>query len=201
MTINIKVYADFICPFCYLGEETLEQAINGKDVNIQWMPFELRPEPSQRIDPWKDTSKLNSWKKFIEPMAKELGVDMKLPKLSPHPYTNLAFEGYHFASEQGKGNEYIKRVFKGFFEEELDIGKVEILSKLAEDVGLNEERFTEALKTRAYKDVQEKALQHAYEEANITAVPTMIIGDEVVQGIISKEALEEIIKSQVLKNN
>ncbi|MBU5301055.1 DsbA family protein [Clostridium sporogenes] len=201
MSLNIKVYFDFVCPFCFLGEESLSEAIKGKDVNIQWMPFELRPEPSPRIDPWNDPSKLNAWNNFIEPIANKLGIDMKLPKLSPHPYTNLAFEGYHYAGEHGKGDEYIKRVFKGFFQEELDIGKIEILAKLSEEIGLNKEEFIKVLKNRKYKDKQEKALKHAYEEANITAVPTMIIGDEVVQGNTSKESLEKIINKQLIKNN
>ncbi|AVP62853.1 hypothetical protein C3B64_00700 [Clostridium botulinum] len=201
MSLNIKVYFDFVCPFCFLGEENLSEAIKGKDVNIQWMPFELRPEPSPRIDPWNDPSKLNAWNNFIEPIANKLGIDMKLPKLSPHPYTNLAFEGYHYASEHGKGDEYIKRVFKGFFQEELDIGKIEILANLSEEIGLNKEEFIKVLKNRKYKDKQEKALKHAYEEANVTAVPTMIIGDEVVQGNTSKENLEKIINKQLIKNN
>ncbi|EJE7234795.1 DsbA family protein [Clostridium botulinum] len=201
MSLNIKVYFDFVCPFCFLGEENLSEAIKGKDVNIQWMPFELRPEPSPRIDPWNDPSKLNAWNNFIEPIANKLGIDMKLPKLSPHPYTNLAFEGYHYASEHGKGDEYIKRVFKEFFQEELDIGKIEILANLSEEIGLNKEEFIKVLKNRKYKDKQEKALKHAYEEANITAVPTMIIGDEVVQGNTSKENLEKIINKQIIKNN
>ncbi|HDK7157264.1 DsbA family protein [Clostridium sporogenes] len=201
MSLNIKVYFDFVCPFCFLGEENLSEAIKGKDVNIQWMPFELRPEPSSRIDPWNDPSKLNAWNNFIEPIANKLGIDMKLPKLSPHPYTNLAFEGYHYASEHGKGDEYIKRVFKGFFQEELDIGKIEILANLSEEIGLNKEEFIKVLKNRKHKDKQEKALKHAYEEANITAVPTMIIGDEVVQGNTSKENLEKIINKQLIKNN
>ncbi|EPY2283651.1 DsbA family oxidoreductase [Clostridium sporogenes] len=201
MSLNIKVYFDFVCPFCFLGEESLSGAIKGKDVNIQWMPFELRPEPSPRIDPWNDPSKLNAWNNSIEPIANKLGIDMKLPKLSPHPYTNLAFEGYHYANDHGKGDEYIKRVFKGFFQEELDIGKIEILANLSEEIGLNKEEFIKVLKNREYKDKQEKALKHAYEEANITAVPTMIIGDEVVQGNTSKENLEEIINKQLIKNN
>lgn len=201
MSLNIKVYFDFVCPFCFLGEETLSKAIEGKDVNIQWMPFELRPEPSPRIDPWRETEKLNAWNNFIEPVAKNLKIDMKLPKISPHPYTNLAFEGYHYVNNMGKGEEYIRRVFKGFFQEGLDIGKIEILANLSEEIGLNKEEFIKVLKNRKYKDNQEKVLKHAYEEANITAVPTMIIGDEVVHGNTSKENLEEIINKQIIKNN
>ncbi|EJO5346356.1 DsbA family protein [Clostridium botulinum] len=201
MSLNIKVYFDFVCPFCFLGEKTLGEAIKGKNVKIQWMPFELRPEPAPRIDPWKDPSKLNAWNNFIEPIAKNLEIDMKLPKMSPHPYTNLAFQGYHYANDMGKGDEYVKRIFNGFFQEELDIGKIHILASLAQEIGLNKEEFIEVLRNEQYKDIQKKALKHAYEETNITAVPTMIIGDEVVQGNTSKEDLEKIINRQLIKNN
>ncbi|GAA0076895.1 DsbA family protein [Clostridium sp. CTA-5] len=199
MSLNIKVYFDFVCPFCFLAEETLSQVIKGKDINIQWMPFELRPEPSARIDPWNDPLKLNSWNNLIKPIAEKLGINMKLPKLSPHPYTNLAFQGYHYANELGKGDEYIRRVFKGFFEDELDIGKVQVLSNLAEQVGLNKEEFIEVLNTKKYKNKQEEALKQAYEEADITAVPTIIIGNEIIQGNTSKENLEKIINKQLIK--
>ena len=66
---------------------------------------------------------------------------------------------------------------------------------------LNKEEFIKVLKNRKYKDKQEESLKHAYEEANITAVPTMIIGDEIVQGDTSKENLEKIINKQLIKNN
>ncbi|MBW6410803.1 DsbA family oxidoreductase [Clostridium weizhouense] len=198
MSLNIKVYFDFVCPFCFLAEETLSQVIKGKDINIQWMPFELRPEPSERIDPWNDPLKLNSWNNFIKPMADKLGINMKLPKLSPHPYTNLAFQGYHYANELGKGDEYIRKVFKGFFEDELDIGKAEVLSNLAEQVGINKEEFIEVLNAKKYKGKQEEALKQAYEKADITAVPTIMIGKEIIQGNTSKENLKKIIDKQLI---
>ena len=41
--VAIELYADFACPYCFLADCVLKQAIAGKDVNIDWMPFELRP--------------------------------------------------------------------------------------------------------------------------------------------------------------
>ncbi|MDC2865576.1 MULTISPECIES: DsbA family oxidoreductase [unclassified Bacillus (in: firmicutes)] len=200
MTVKIKAYSDFICPFCFLGKAPLDEIVKGKDVEVEWMPFELRPSPYPKIDPWKEPDKLGSWDSFIVPTAKKLGVEMRLPRVSPHPYTNLAFEGYHFAKEHGKGTAFHDRVFAAFFQEEQNIEDIEVLTKLAGEVGLPKEAFKEALVSRKYKDVQEEALRHAYEEAQIMAVPTFVIGDEVIQGLASKERLAKAIDQELAKS-
>ncbi|MEK5528599.1 MULTISPECIES: DsbA family oxidoreductase [unclassified Viridibacillus] len=199
MTVKIKAYSDFICPFCFLGKGPLDEIVKEKDVEVEWMPFELRPSPHSKIDPWKEPDKLSSWDSFILPTAKKLGVDMRLPRVSPHPYTNLAFEGCHFAKEHGKGNEFHHRVFTAFFQEEQNIENVEVLTNLAGEVGLSMDDFKDALVSRKYREVHQKALTHAYEEAQIMAVPTFIIGDEVIQGLASKERLAQVIDKELKK--
>ena len=73
-------------------------------------------------------------------------------------------------------------MFTAFFQEEQDIGKIEILVNLAGKLGLDQEKFKEALETRKYKNAHQQALQHVYNEANIQAVPTFIIGKTELQG-------------------
>lgn len=75
------------------------------------------------------------------PMSEQYGVKMVLPRVSPQPHTHLAFEGFQYAKEQGKGNAYNHRMFKAFFQEELDIGQVDVLVKLAGEIGLNEAEY------------------------------------------------------------
>ncbi|MFY0761886.1 DsbA family oxidoreductase [Metabacillus dongyingensis] len=201
MTLKIKAYSDFICPFCFLGKGPLDEIIKEKDVEVEWMPFELRPSPAPKIDPWKEADKLGSWDSFILPASKQLGVEMRLPRLSPHPYTHLAFEGCQFAKDHGKGNEFHHRVFTAFFQEEQDIEDIEVLTKLAGEVGLPKEDFRDALVIRKYREVHQEALRHAYEDARITAVPTFIIGDEVIQGLASKERLAQVIDKELDKKH
>jgi predicted DsbA family dithiol-disulfide isomerase len=111
----------------------------------------------------------------------------------------LVFEGYQFAKEHGKGNEFFHRVFTAFFQEELNIEDVEILTKLAGEVGLSMESFREALVSRTYGKLHQEVLRHAYERAQITAVPTLIIGDTVIQGLASKERLAQAIDQEAAK--
>lgn len=199
MTIKIKAYSDFICPFCFLGKGPLDEIVKEKGVEVEWMPFELRPSPYSKIDPWQDPDKLSSWDTFILPTAKKLGVEMRLPRVSPHPYTHLAFEGYQFAKEHGKGNEFHHRVFTAFFQEEQNIEDIEVLTNLAGEVGLSKEACKDALVSRKYREVHQEVLNHAYDEAQIMAVPTLVIGEEVIQGLASKETLAKIIDQELAK--
>jgi predicted DsbA family dithiol-disulfide isomerase len=197
MSLKIKVYSDYVCPFCFLAKFPFEEAIKDKDVEVEWLPFELRPEPQPKLDPINDPDKLAAWESYISPTIKRLNIDMKLPNVSPHPYTGLAFEGYHFANEHGKGKEYNDRIFKAFFQEDKNIGEISILVGLAKDVGLDAVMFEKALIDRTYKDVQSKALLHAYNEAGVNVVPTFIIGNTVLSGMNSKETFEKAVNNEL----
>jgi len=162
------------------------------------MPFELRPYPTPTLKPEEDYLQ-NTWKNSVYPTADRFGIRIVLPRVSPQPYTHLAFEGFHFAKEHGKATEYNHRVLKAFFQEERNIGEIPVLTELAEEIGLDGESYRKSLETRKYKEVHEKALHHAYEEAKITAVPTFIIGDRVLPGLYSQKTLEDVIDQEMKK--
>lgn len=196
--LQIKVYSDYVCPYCFLGEVVLERALKGLEdkVQVEWMPFELRPYPTPTLKPEEDYLQ-TTWANSVYPMARQLNVPIVLPKVSPQPYTHLAFEGYQFAKQQGLGEAYTHRLFTAFFQEEQDIGDVEVLVKLAKEIGLDEGAYRQALETRKYKAVHEQELKQAYEEAGITAVPTFFIADKQVRGLLREEDLRRLIKLEL----
>jgi predicted DsbA family dithiol-disulfide isomerase len=121
-------------------------------------------------------------------------VPITLPPVSPQPHTHLAFEGYQYAREHGKGNDYNHRVLQAFFVEGQDIGSIDVLTKLAGEVGLDQAEFEEALRTRKYREAHRQALRHAYEEAGISGVPAFFIGENRLEGLQSRETLERAIE-------
>ena len=45
--MKIDVYADVVCPWCYVGEKRLEKALRERPelaVERRWRPFQLQPE-------------------------------------------------------------------------------------------------------------------------------------------------------------
>jgi predicted DsbA family dithiol-disulfide isomerase len=126
-----------------------------------------------------------------------MGVLIRLPRVSPQPHTHLAFEGFQYAREHGKGNEYNHRLLEAFFVEGQDIGRVEVLTRLAGEVGLDRQEFEDALRTRKYRLAHQQALRHAYEEAGVTGVPMFVIGGRVLTGLQHRETLEAVIEEEM----
>lgn len=191
--LNIKVYSDYVCPFCYFGEQILQELQQEEGgVSVEWMPFELRPFPTPTLKP-EDEYLPRVWESSVYPMAENLGLEIKLPTISPQPYTHLAFEGYQFAKEQGKREEYANRMFEAFFKEDKDIGNMDVLTSLAQETGLDPTAYRQALESRTYKEQHQKALQEAH-KSGIRAVPTFQVENRLYQGVIPKEQLRKIIR-------
>lgn len=164
----------------------------GKDVNVEWMPFELRPYPNPTLRP-EGAYLQNAWRNSVYPMASRMGVEIRLPSVSPQPHTRCAFEGLEFAKDYGKGTEYNNRVMRAFFVESLDIGKISILEQVADEAGLDAEEFRRAIEEHRYVARVEELLRNAYEDMDIQGVPYFIIGNRVLTGLQSRETLERAI--------
>ena len=196
MSVKVRVYSDYVCPFCYLAEFPLREAVRGKDVEVEWMPFELRPFPNETLRPEGDYLQ-RAWTNSVYPIARRMGVPITLPAVSPQPHTHMAFEGFQFAKERNKGGEYNHRVLAAFFVESRDIGDIGVLTKLAGEVGLNETEFEQALKSRKYREAHQRALRHAYKEAGGTGVPMFVIGKQVLTGLQDRATLEAVIEKEL----
>jgi predicted DsbA family dithiol-disulfide isomerase len=163
------------------------------------MPFELRPEPHPTLRPEGDYLQ-RAWAQSVYPLARRMGAPIRLPSVSPQPHTHLAFEGFQYAKEHGKGNDYNRRVLKAFFAEGQDIGQIDVLTRLAGELGLDRKESEEALRARKYREAHRQALRHAYEEAGVTGVPMFVIGDRVLTGLQDRETLEAVIEEELARN-
>lgn len=82
--VDITVWSDYVCPFCYLQEPVLDRIRDeyGEAVVLDWRAFELRPEPVPTLDP--DGDYLHTvWNQSVYPMARQRGMTLKLPSVQP----------------------------------------------------------------------------------------------------------------------
>ncbi len=200
MHISVKIYSDYVCPFCFLAEEPLIQAVDSFDsahIDIEWMPFELRPYPTPTLKPEGQYLK-EAWKHSVYPMAQSMGIVINLPDISPQPYTRLAFEGSLIASAQKKAKEYNHRMFTAFFQDSLDIGKQSILESCADDIGLDPYKFGIELKSGRFREECDRLLLRSRELLQIASVPTFIINNNFrISGVVSKDTLLSIFEKQL----
>lgn len=192
MTKKITIYSDYVCPYCLLAEHVVEGITKGEDVEIQWRPYELRPDPVPTLrveDPYLP----HVWKQSVYPLAERLGVTITLPAISPQPRTGRAFEVFAMADEQGLGHAFSMRTLRAFFQEEMDIGNPEVLADLGASVGLKREAVLNALVNGTYRQKHKEALRHAREEMEITSVPTIVVGTQIFRGVPQPDELRRAI--------
>ena len=168
---------DFVCPFCAVAKEALDRAIKetGLQVHIRRQPYQLTAEGTEQVDTYHDERRRAHFKKLEEP-CRELGLELKIPPfVVPRPYTRLAFEGWYFACEEGKGEEYLSAVFDAYFGKEEDIGKTEVLAAAARRAGLEEGAFLAALENGKYAEKAAEADRYSHQVLRVRSVPTLFI--------------------------
>ena len=160
------------------------------------MPFELRPYPTPTLLP-EGAYLQTEWEQSVYPLAALMGVEIRLPAVSPQPYTRLAFEGLEFAKEHGGGDDYHSGVMRAFFQRSEDIGNPEALTRVASAAGLNAEAFRNALDRQTYAGRTGDLLRYASERIRVEGVPLFLIGDTRLSGLQSRRTLEAVIERQL----
>lgn len=188
---EVVVYFDYVCPYCLLAEDVVETAAAEAGAAVRWRPYELRPHPNPTLRP-EDEYLPRVWRTSVYPMAERLGVPIKLPTVSPQPYTHLPFEGALFAEQHGLAREYHRAVLRAFFQHDRDIGRPDVLEEIAAEVGLDAGEFAAALTERRYAEQHRAAVAEA-RAAGVRAVPTIDIGPHRIEGVPNPDRLREAL--------
>ena len=175
--LDIIFISDYVCPYCYAAKEALKRALalTGIEAQIRQIPFELTPESKPPVDTWNDPVRRAHYKALEEPCM-QMGLPIKLPpRVIPRPYTHLAFQGWYYACGQGLGGIYNDAVYRAYFEEELDIGSIDVLTDIAGKIGLDRERFRKVLEYGLFSEQVSRAVDDARRIYHPQGVPAIYI--------------------------
>ena len=154
---------------------TLEELFAGRSIDIDQVMTHLRQVADEEGLPFGERKKT-----YNSRLAQELG---------------------KWAESQGRGDEFHMAVFRAYFVDGKNIGKIPILTDLTVSMGLPRKEAQEALETRAFKEAVD--LDWSHSRANgVTAVPTFMVNQRAAVGAQPYEALEQLMKSNnVCKRN
>lgn len=171
--VQLDVWSDYVCPFCYLELPIIERlkAEVGRTVNVDWHPYELRPEPTPLLDPAGEYL-LKTWNDSVYPLAKTRNMQLLQPPVQPR--SRKAFEAAFFARDQGLFDVMHHAIFRAFFENGKDIGSVAVLVQIGLSVGVDPDALQKALEEGAYTKavLQEEIVANAY---GVNAVPVLTV--------------------------
>lgn len=185
--MKVEIWFDFVCPFCYLGHAKFEKALyefeHKDEVELVFRSFRLNMD--QKTTVGKNIHQIIAEKygisyaeakannDYIAKAGREVGLNYNFDVMKLGE-TETAHQIMQYAKKHRKDHDLIRRYFKAYFEEGLNIGDKQELLKIAGEIGLdlselNHELVNGSLKAEMLKD---EAAAHSL---GINGVPHFII--------------------------
>ncbi|WP_122089660.1 DsbA family oxidoreductase [Halalkalicoccus subterraneus] len=202
---RLTIYADYVCPFCYLGRKSLEQYQETREdpLELDWQPFDLRSDkrgPDGEIDhsveDGKDEEYFEQAKENVRRLQEEYGVEMAQEITTavdslPAQAASLYVKERH----PERWQEFDEAIYAALWTEGRDIGDREVLADLIENAGLDPEEVLEASED---DEMRERLDEHFAEarERGVTGVPTFAYDGYAARGAVPPEQLERLVEGE-----
>ncbi len=203
--IEVEIWSDFACPFCYIGkrhfELAMEQFEKKGQVRITYRSFELDPQAQKsrtenisQVLAKKYGQSLDWAKKANErvvQMGQGCGLDFQMDKIIP----SNSFDAHrlnHLAQTKGLQAAYQDSLFKGYFTEGKDVAKPDDLVSMGKRAGLAENEMRGILGSEKYAaDVRQDESQA--QQYGISGVPFFLFNKE--YGVSGAQPVEAFLQA------
>jgi predicted DsbA family dithiol-disulfide isomerase len=202
----IKVFADTICGWCFIGQTKLNKALKSfpeTKFEIEHIPFQLNPDmPIEGIDRNEYLQIKFGGKEFAQPMydrmteeANKEGLNFNLNNIKKTPNTVFSHLLIKLAEQTNVHNQVKERIYHSYFIEGHNIGDKEILINIGKEFNIEKEIINSFFSTDNIEKVN--SFISIAKEKEINGVPFFEIGNDVVSGAQSSANLEAIIKANL----
>lgn len=204
--MNIQYWSDYACPYCYIGEARLKNAIADlgieNDVELEMHAFEL--DPSAPAEVTGDTLHRFARKyglsleeaaeriEGISALGRDLGIDFRY---STTLYSNT-FDAHRLTKwAHSQGNTVIEQLlFDAYFTKNEVLADHDVLVRIAEEAGLDPEGAKDVLESDAFAD-EVRADEQRSRLLGVTGVPFFLIdGKTAIPGAMSESAFKHTLK-------
>ncbi|MEO6422662.1 MAG: DsbA family oxidoreductase [Candidatus Nitrotoga sp.] len=205
--MQIEIWSDIICPWCYIGKKRFDMALAGfaqrEKVSVTWRSFELDPNALRQ---YPDTQVEMLARKYgvtlpqaeamnsrVTSVAMEIGLEFHLNKARPGN-TFDAHRLLHFATSRQLENIATERMMHAYFCEGFMVGDRMALAGLAPKFGIAESEALTMLESDAYS-AQVRADETRAAELGVTGVPFFLFDEKTgISGAQSVEVLTEALQ-------
>lgn len=161
--INVDIWADIACPWCFIGKRKFEEGLKGFDgeVSVTYHSYELAPDTpidfeGSEVDflaNYKGMPKaqVEQMLESVKNVAAEVGLNYDFDALQ-HTRTFKAHEAIHFAKLNGKQIEMVERLYSAYFEQGKHLGHIDELVAIGAEIGLDPNAMRAALENADFTE-------------------------------------------------
>ncbi|KAK2839257.1 hypothetical protein FQN49_006319 [Arthroderma sp. PD_2] len=214
--IHISIVSDPICPWCYIGYRSLQQAISlyqktypggSKDeFDINWKPWFIDQEAPVESE-WmtdrmtrrmKDPKMVEAAQTRLKRVGAQSGIHFKFDGRIGS--SRMAHQLLHLVYKE-KGSEMqckvAEQLFHYQFEREEDVSKIDVVVEAAVMAGLSEDEVGDWLMSDKGVAEIEKEEKEIRDSKRVEGVPHFIIGEQHLEGAVDyTEHLEAFIAAR-----
>ena len=204
-TDPITVYADYVCPFCYLGRRSLDtyQDERADPLDIDWRPFDLQSHKrgpdgdiDHSVEDGKDEEYFEQAWQNVERLREQYGVEMVGFEDIPREVDSFPAQVASWYVRETHPEQWLdfdEALYEAVWVEARDIEDTEVLASIAEDVGLDGAEIREAVRN---EDIREEVREQfdAAQRQRITGVPTFVYGEHAARGAVPPEHLQRLVE-------
>jgi predicted DsbA family dithiol-disulfide isomerase len=170
---KVRFYYDVVCPYSYMESHAVEAAEDAGEVEVEWLPFELRPSPKALLEV-RGNHLREDWTQTVYGRAQALGIEIHLPRYQPRSTLQLA--ACLWADAQGQLRAFKHALYEAFFCEGEDIATDHEIARAAERAGLDpDEAVTAAYSPERFVRIRE--IRAEAEAAGVSGVPSVLTED------------------------
>jgi predicted DsbA family dithiol-disulfide isomerase len=201
---RITIYSDYVCPFCYLGRQSLDRyrSERAEPLAIDWRPFDLRAgkrDADGEIDHSVDDGKGDDYyaqarenvrrlsETYDVDMAQEIATDVDSRPAQAVSYRVMETESY------ATWLAFDRAVFEALWVDGRDIGTGDVLADCAEAVDLDPAAVRSALADDDLFATVDESFEAA-QRRGITGVPTFAYDGHAARGAVPPEQLRRLVE-------
>jgi predicted DsbA family dithiol-disulfide isomerase len=170
---RVRFYYDVVCPYSYMESQAVEAAEDAGGVEIEWLPFELRPAPKPLLEVRGDHLRVD-WTQYVYRRALDLGIEIHLPRYQPRSTLTLA--ACLWAESQGRLRDFKHALYEAFFCEGEDIATDTEIARAAVRSGLDPAAtVAAAYSSELFARIRE--IRAEAEAAGVHGVPSLLSED------------------------
>ena len=191
----LEVFTDYVCPWCYLGDNRLKKIKQTYTIFTRLVHFPLHPDTPTEGRDLKDLfrcgpEQIDAKNVHMQSLMEAEGL---LFRHRTHTYNSrLAQEIGTWAETRG-GESIHDKFFEAYFVDGRNLADKDVILAVVTSVGLDPDDARSVIEERRFKKDVDEDWGKSY-QYGITGVPTFVIAGKRLVGAQSYEALAELVE-------
>lgn len=205
-SMQIDIWSDIACPWCYIGKKRLETALadhpHRDELSVTWHSYQLDPNLPEHYD-GTEAEYLAARKGMPQEQVREMFAHVTEQAAGEglsYDFDSLvvassarAHELLHLAKDRGDADAVKEGLLSGHFEHGVDIGDVDQLVRVGVAAGLDEGEIRTALEDGRYRAAVAADIDMA-RQIGVTGVPFVVVDMKyAVSGAQPPEVFREVL--------